>query len=115
MTAQLSASASGRSGIVIENWTPIEKNTLRGFVRAKMPSGVVFHDCSVHQQNGAWWVSPASKPMVGRDGMQMKDQAGKPLYTPVVSFGSKELRDKFSTAILDALRAAHPEVFDDGH
>jgi hypothetical protein len=53
--------------------------------------------------------------MVGRDGMQMKDQAGKAMWSPVVTFGSKELRDKFSTAILDALRAQHPEVFGDEH
>jgi hypothetical protein len=50
--------------------------------------------------------------MIGRDGQHMKDQAGRPLYAPVVTFGSKELRDRFSIAVLDALRAAHPEAFE---
>ena len=102
------------TGIVIEDWTPVVRNTLRGFTRARMPSGVIFHDCAVHEKNGAWWVSPASKPIIGRDGAQIKDTAGKSIWSPVVSFASKELRDRFSVAVLDALRVAHPEVFD-GH
>jgi hypothetical protein len=36
----------GMTGIVIQEWAPVEKNTLRGFVRARMPSGVIFHDCA---------------------------------------------------------------------
>jgi hypothetical protein len=100
------------TGIVIQEWAPVEKNTLRGFVRARMPSGVIFHDCAVHRKDSSWWVSPASKPMIGRDGQHMKDQAGRPMYAPVVTFGSKELRDRFSIAVLDALRAAHPEAFE---
>jgi hypothetical protein len=43
--------------------------------------------------------------------MQMKDPAGKAMWSPVVSFSSKELRDKFSAGILDALREQHPEAF----
>jgi hypothetical protein len=64
------------------------KNSLRGFVRAQMPSGIVLHDCAVHQKDDAWWVSPGSKPMIGRDGTQMKDATGKAMWAPVVSFSS---------------------------
>jgi hypothetical protein len=35
---------------------------------------------------------------------------GKPQYSPVVSFASKQVRDKFSDAILDALRSSHSEA-----
>jgi hypothetical protein len=102
------------NAVVIEEFTPVIKNTLRGFARVRMPSGVVFHDVAIHRKGDSSWASPASKPMIGRDGQQIKDQAGKPLWCPVVSFASKELRERFSGAVLDALRAAHPEVFD-GH
>jgi hypothetical protein len=54
--------------------------------------------------------SPAAKAQIGRDGTHIKKD-GKPQYSPVVSFISKEARDKFSGAILDALRSSHPEVF----
>jgi hypothetical protein len=34
---------------------PVVRNTLRGFCRARMPSGVVLHDNGVHEKNGTWW------------------------------------------------------------
>jgi hypothetical protein len=102
------------AAVVIEDWTAVERNTLRGFCRARMPSGVVYHDCGVHEKNGTWWVSPASKPMLNRDGQQIKDMAGKPLWFPVVTFASKALRDRFSSVVLDALRTTHPEIFKSG-
>jgi hypothetical protein len=40
----------------------------------------------------------------------VKDASRKPQWVPIVSFASKELRDKFSTAVLDALRVSHPDV-----
>jgi hypothetical protein len=90
---------------------PVVRNTLRGFCRARMPSGVVLHDNGVHEKNGTWWVSPAAKPMLNRDGQHIKDHAGKPMWSPAVSFASKELRDKFSAAVLGALRTVRPEIF----
>jgi hypothetical protein len=71
----------------------------------------VLHDNAVHEKNGTWWVSPAAKPMLNRDGQHIKDHAGKPMWSPVVSFASKELRDKFSAAVLGALRTVRPEIF----
>jgi hypothetical protein len=77
----------------------------------RMPSGVIFHDVSVHCGNGTYWASPASKAQIGRDGTQLRDATtGKPLFTPVISFASKELRDRFSAAVITALQAAHPEA-----
>ena len=96
--------------VVIEEFVAVEKNTLRGFARVRMPSGMVLHDVAIHQKDTAAWASPASKPMLNRDGVQMKDAAGKGLWTPIVSFASRELRDKFSAAIIEALRAAQPDV-----
>jgi hypothetical protein len=99
------------AAVVIEDWVAVERNTLRGFCRVRMPSGTIFHDVSVHRSGEKAWASPASKPMIGRDGTQMKDPAGKGLWTSIVSFASKELRDRFSSAVRDALRLSHPEIF----
>jgi hypothetical protein len=97
--------------VVIEEFKPVPRNSLLGFARVRMPSGVVFHDVSIHNSNGTYWASPSAKPQIGRDGTQLKGTNGKPLYVPVVSFATKELRDKFSVSVVDALRVAHPEVF----
>ena len=38
------------------------------------------------------------------------EASGKAQWAPIVSFISKELRDKFSAAVIDALRISHPDV-----
>jgi hypothetical protein len=98
------------ASIIIEDSVAVERNTLRGFCRVRLPSGMVLHDVAIHSKGVAAWVSPPSKAMVGRDGTQLKDVAGKPLWSPCVTFASKELHERFSTGILDALRLVHPEV-----
>lgn len=74
-----------------------------------MPSGVIYHYVSIHKQGDTAWASPSAKPQIGRDGSHIR-RDGKPQYAPVVSFVSKQVRDKFSDAILDALRSSHPEA-----
>ena len=54
--------------------------------------------------------SPPSKPMIDRDGAAMKDAAGKMRYSPLIEFTSKEVRERFSAAVIDGLRASHPEA-----
>lgn len=99
------------SAVVVEAFQPRVSNTLRGFARVRMPSGLVFHDVSIHSKDGKHWASPASKPQVGRDGRQL-ERDGKLAFSPVVSFSTKELRDQFSGAVIRAVWAAFPEVFE---
>jgi hypothetical protein len=96
--------------VVIEDFVVMERNTLRGFARVRMPSGVIFHDVAIHRKDGATWASPASKPMLGRDGTQMRGRDGKALWSPIVSFTTKDVRDRFSEAVITALRESHPDA-----
>jgi hypothetical protein len=49
----------------------------------------------------------AEHGMLDRDGRQIiKD--GKGVWSPIVSFVSREVRDKFSHSVIEALVAAHP-------
>jgi len=99
------------SAITIEEFTPIIRNTLRGFAKVALPSGMILSDVSVHVANGTAWASPASKPVLDRDGVAMRDSTGKIRYTPVVSFARRDLRDRFSNGVIEALRGSHPEAF----
>ena len=98
---------------IIEEFIPVIRNTLRGFARARMPSGTIFHDIGIHQQGAAAWASPPSRARLDRDQRQMKDAAGKLLWLPVVTFETRELRDRFSSSIVEAVRAAYPRALDD--
>lgn len=100
------------SGFVVEQFAAVSKNTLVGFATVRAPSGVVFHDCAVHRKADSWWVSPASKPILDRNGAQLCDPDGKKRFAPVVSFSNKEIRDRFSAAAIAALRVSHPRVFE---
>jgi len=98
------------TGFVVESFTPMAKNTLIGFATVRTPSGMVFHDVGVHRQGGSMWASPASKPMLSRDGMQMRDAAGKARWSPIVSFADKRTRDRWSAGVIEALRQQYPEA-----
>jgi hypothetical protein len=76
-----------------------------------MPSGVIFHDVGIYKKDGKAWANPSGKPMLSRDGMQMRGRDGKALWVPVVSFASKDVRDRFSGCIVAAIEATHPEAF----
>jgi hypothetical protein len=98
------------TGFIVESFTPLEKNTLVGFVTIRTLSGLVFHDATVHRKNDSLWVSPAARPEVGADGIVRKDAAGKTRYAPVISFRDKQTRDRWSGAVIEALRQQRPEV-----
>jgi hypothetical protein len=102
--------AAVRHAFIVDEWKPMHRATLRGFCKVTMPSGMILADVSVHLDSGKSWAMPASKPMIGRDGNVLRDQAGKVRYSPIVSFASKELRDRFSVAVIDALLATYPDA-----
>ncbi len=100
------------SAIRILDWRPMRRNSLMGFVKAELPSGMIIADITILTGERGPWASPPSKPMVGRDGAVLKDDAGKTKYSPIIEFASKEIRDRFSTTIIDALRLSHPDAFE---
>jgi hypothetical protein len=99
------------SAFIIEEFVPRDTGILLGFARVRLPSGMIFHDVGVYHRDDTWWATPASKPRLGKDGVQIKDAAGKGQWQPVVTFASKDLRDKWSSAVIEAMGLAHPEIF----
>jgi hypothetical protein len=97
---------------IVEEFSAVTRNTLRGFARIRMPSGMIIIDVGVHVRDARAWASPPSKPMVGRDGQQMKDTDGKLLWSPIISFASRGHRDRWSDAAIAAVRQSHPQAFD---
>ncbi len=98
---------------IVEQFVAVQRHTLRGFCRIRMPSGMVLHDVAIHQKGeAAAWAAPASKPQLDRDGNVKRAGDGKIQYVPIVAFASRELRDKFSKQVIEAVRRTHPEAFD---
>jgi hypothetical protein len=104
-------STTSQTAFVVEEWTETHKGSRVGHARVRV-KGLVFHDVAVNLSHGAYWASPSSKARV-RDGRQMLDRDGKGLWSPVVTFASKELRDQFSANVVEAIRAAYPGALPD--
>ena len=97
--------------VKILDWRPLKKNSLLGFAKIELPSGMVLLDVTILTGERGPWASPPSKPMIDREGAALKDAAGKLRYSPIIEFASREIRDRWSTAVIEAMREAHPEVF----
>ena len=97
---------------IIEEYKVVPKNSLRGFARVRLPSGMILHDTGVYYNGETWWASPPSKPVLDRSGKQVV-KAGKREYQPTVTFVSRERGDRFSAGVIAALRVSHPEIFEE--
>lgn len=92
------------------DWRPLRKNSLLGFAKVELPSGMVIADVTVLTGANGPWASPPSKPMIGSDGVVMKDASGKIRYSPIIEFTARDIRNRFSASVIEALREAHPEA-----
>lgn len=98
--------------ITIADFKPRHSGTLRGFFTAHLTSGIVIHELMLHERNGSWWLSFPSKPKLGTDGAALRDDRGKVSYgAPLIEFTSRQAKDRFTAQVLEAPRAAQPELF----
>jgi hypothetical protein len=84
-----------RPYIVISDWKPYEKNSLRGFFTATLPSGLVFHKLMLHERNGARWIAFPAREWV--------DAQGKKQFARFIEFTNREAADRFRDQVLAAL------------
>ncbi len=86
------------------DWRERRSNTLLGFCKLTLPSGMVLHDVAVHERNGTRWVAPPGRPQLDKDGQIRKDPTtGRILYTATVEFADRVSRDRFQTQALAAI------------
>jgi hypothetical protein len=51
--------------ITASDWGPLVRNTLRGFCTVTLsPSGIVLHECTLHEMGDKRWISLPAKPRV---------------------------------------------------
>jgi hypothetical protein len=88
----------------IENWTPFQRNTLQGFFDLSMPPGFVIKWCSYHVKNGKGWIAFPGTVKLGKDGLPVKDNYGKPHYYATIYIPNRELLDRFQAWAVAELR-----------
>jgi DNA-binding cell septation regulator SpoVG len=81
-------------GFTVREFKPFERNTLRGFLSLELPSGLVLHNCTLHEKNGSRWVSMPVREF-------QKD--GERSWMPLVDFADKESRQVVQEYALEAI------------
>jgi hypothetical protein len=97
----------------LREWRWVRKSKLLGFATVELPNGLVICDAPVMAGTGGPWATLPAKPELDRDGRRKLDANGKPIYTPALRWSSCALVDQFSAAVVELVRAAHPEALAD--
>jgi hypothetical protein len=100
------------SSVKIVEWRALRKGSLLGFSKVQFPSGLIISDVTILDSGKGPWAAPPSKPMIGKDGAALKDDKGKVRYSPIIEFRDKDTRDRWSASVVDAMRDACPEAFE---
>ena len=111
--APLQQAALDRPRMQLISFRPISKGAPRGFVSIELPIGLVIEDCPVLVGNNGAWAALPSKPVLDREGRRARPD-GKPQYAAIMKWRDRELQDRFSQAVIELVRAAHPDVLEDG-
>jgi hypothetical protein len=101
--------ASDTRRLQLVEFKPVVKNSLRGFATVTF-SGLEIADVSVHAKNGRAWASLPSKPQLDAQGQHRRDPNGKPLYSAILKWRSRDLADRFSGAVVELLREAGHQI-----
>jgi DNA-binding cell septation regulator SpoVG len=101
-----------KDAVVIEEFKERRANTLRGFCRVRLVSGMILEDVGIHQGVDGCWVSMPSKPMIDARGAVVRDERGKIRYVNLVNFATRAKRDQLTQMILEAVLTKFPQAFD---
>jgi hypothetical protein len=83
--------------IVISDWKPLDKNTLRGSFTAALPSGMIIKGLMLMESHGKRWIGLPAKEWL--------DPFNKRNFSQIIEFVDGETRDKFQHLVLTALDA----------
>jgi hypothetical protein len=96
--------------IRVSDLKPINAGALRCLVNVALPSGMILLGCAVFVKDDRTWAAPPGKPVIGRAGIVEKTPQGKTRYEPTVSFADRATAERWSDAVIAAVRLAYPEA-----
>jgi hypothetical protein len=99
--------------VALLEWKPITKGAMCGFARVRLGRALVIHDIPVLCSNGRAWATLPGKPIIRADGTVVRDDKGKTRYAPILEWADRVAADRFGAAVLNAIRAEHPNALAD--
>jgi hypothetical protein len=96
--------------VKLTGWRAVRKNTLRGFCSVELAIGLQITDVAVHTKGARSWAQLPSKPQLEEGRHRIDPNTGKPAWTPVLTWKSRAVADRFSAAVLSELVRHYPEA-----
>jgi hypothetical protein len=94
-------------------WRAIRKGGLVGFAEIELPIGLQIFGVAIMRGSSGLWASLPQRAELDRERRQKIGSDGKPSYGRVAQWRDRDLSDRFSGAVLDLVRSAHPGDLDD--
>jgi hypothetical protein len=91
----MNSTISQPASFIVSEFKHAHKNTLRAIFTLDLPSGLRLIGCTLHEKDGARWISPPAQSYVADDGAKK--------YKPVVDFTNKAARDRFQASAKEAI------------
>jgi hypothetical protein len=105
--------AVGKLTVTCESFHPLVRNTLRGFAEISIAEmRLTIRDIAIHEKGEARWAQLPAKAQI-KDGTLVKDASRKIQYFAIMDFDSRDVRDAFSRAVVQAVLERQPEAFDE--
>src|ERR1700712_2064774 len=89
--------------LVIIDWKSIRIGGLIGFAKARLGQAMIINDIPVSCANGHVFAGTPGKPVIGRDGLVVKNDRGRVTYTPVMEWEGRAARERWSASVLAAI------------
>jgi len=82
----------------------VERGSLRGFAKVGVPQWhLTIDDVAIHDSNGKRWAALPARPQLNANREVVRGDDGKPKYVKTLFFDSREIADRFSSAVLEAV------------
>src|SRR5262245_38602758 len=95
--------------MIVSDWRPLRRGALRGFITVEFELGLTLPDCKIFDGRDGAYVSLPDKPGI-KDGQLARDRHGEPIYYPVAKWRDRNRADKWSSAVIQAVRQKYPEA-----
>ena len=92
-------------GVICIEWRPVNRNTLRGFAKIKVPAWhLVMDGVAVHERDGRSWAQLPARPQIDKETGQVIREGDKIAYAKVLEFTDKQVANRFSDAVVAAIK-----------
>jgi hypothetical protein len=113
-TPDFSLRPEPRLTVKVETYTPRRSGALICSCTVIVPEmRLRVIDATVFQSHGERWCGLPGKPQIDKDGQARRDDRSNVVYSPVIQFTDRDVRDAFSDRVIEPLLEAYPDAFDD--